>query len=81
MINSNSFTKWVNLESYVRGHHVHKGVWTPTTGEDLLCKMEPNNIKDKYSVCSKRWSDSWTFNARKEHFALLRLFFTFTRTH
>ena len=50
-INANSFTKCVNLESYVRGHHVNKGIWTPTIGEELLCKMEANNIKDNYAVC------------------------------
>ena len=27
------------------GHHVYKDAWTPTIGEKLMCKMEPNNIK------------------------------------
>ena len=35
-----------NLELYVRGHYVYKDVWTPSIAEKLLCKMEPNNIKD-----------------------------------
>ena len=42
------------LESYVRGHNVYKDVWTPTIGEKLLCKMEPDNIKDKYAVCVQK---------------------------
>ena len=37
-----------NLKSYVR-------VWTPTTGEKLLCKMEPNNIKDNYAACVQKY--------------------------
>ena len=43
-----------NLESYVHGHHVYKDVWTPTIGETLLCKMEPNIIKDNYAVCVQK---------------------------
>ena len=68
-----------NLESYVRGHHVYKEVWTPTNGEELLCKMEPNNIKDNYAVCVQKDGVivGHLMLGKKEHFALLRLFFTF----
>ena len=33
---------------------VYKDVWTPTIGEKLLCKMESDNIKDKYAVCVQK---------------------------
>ena len=29
-------------------------VWTATIAEKLLCKMEPNNIKENYAVCVRK---------------------------
>ena len=52
-------------------------VWTQTIGEELLCKMEPNNIKDNYAVCVQKVGVivGYLMLGKKEHFALLRLFF------
>ncbi len=38
------------LQSYIRGQHVYKDVWTPVVGEGLLLKREPNNVRDNCAV-------------------------------
>ena len=37
-------------DSMVRGHHVYQEVWTPTTGEYLVCAREVENLQDHYTV-------------------------------
>ena len=39
-----------SVDSCVRGHHVSKHFWTPTIGETLVCKQEPENLTDPYAV-------------------------------
>ena len=39
-----------SCDSFVRGHHVYKDDWTPTLGEILECKREPQNEKDPNAV-------------------------------
>lgn len=39
-----------SFDSFVRGHHVYKDIWTPTIGESLHCMRELLNKKDKYAV-------------------------------
>ena len=38
------------IDSCVTGHHVFKHFWTPTIGETLLCKREPEKHSDAYAV-------------------------------
>ena len=40
----------LTLDSCIRGHHVYKNVWTPIMGEQLSCKRETGNNKDRYAV-------------------------------
>ena len=40
--------------SCTRRHHVFKNIWTPTMGEQLPCKREIGNIKDRYAVAVLR---------------------------
>ena len=40
--------------AFRRGHHVIKNIWTPTMGEQLPCKREIGNIKDRYAVAVLR---------------------------
>ena len=37
-------------DSMVRGHHVNQEVWTPITGEYLVCAREEENSQDRYAV-------------------------------
>ena len=39
-----------SIESCIRGFHVYKATWSPTIGEQLSCKRERNNTKDRYAV-------------------------------
>ena len=39
-----------SCDSFVCGHHLYKDDWTPTLGEILGCKREPQNEKDLDAV-------------------------------
>ena len=44
------------VEWCVRGHHIYKSIWSPATGEELGCKLEPTNTEDPYAVAVVRRS-------------------------
>ena len=41
---------YFELESFIRGHHIYKDVWTPVVNEELSCRREEGNISDPYAV-------------------------------
>ena len=43
----------LDLETFIKGHHVYKDIWTPKQGEQLDVLMEPDNRMDKFAVCVK----------------------------
>ena len=47
-------TKNLERKTYIKGHHVYKDVCTPVVGEVLQVEMEPNNLVDKYAVCTRK---------------------------
>lgn len=40
-----------NIESFVKGYHVYRQIWTPIISERLTAVQEPTNLVDKYAVC------------------------------
>ena len=40
--------------SVIRGHHIYKTVWSPSTGEILEAAREPNNSHDHHAVCLRK---------------------------
>ena len=42
------------IDSFVRGYHEYKNIWTPKIGETLSIEREPGNLVDKYAVCVKK---------------------------
>ena len=42
------------IESCVRGHHIHKDIWNPSSGEELTCSREIENSKDPFTVAVQR---------------------------
>ena len=44
----------MDLETFVKGHHVYKEIWTPKHDEELEVSTEPENLKDKFAVCVKK---------------------------
>ena len=34
----------------VRGYHVYKDIWTPTIGEEFVCRQEWGNDHDRHAV-------------------------------
>ena len=43
-------TTCLELETYIKGHHVYKEIWTPELGKQLNVPMEPCNRVDKSAV-------------------------------
>ena len=43
----------LDLETFIKGHHMCKDIWTPKPGEQLDVLMEPDNRMDKFAVCVK----------------------------
>ena len=39
-----------NKESFARGHHIYKTIWTPVIGEELEVKTEEDNNHDQHTV-------------------------------
>ena len=42
------------VDSVVRGHHVHKSIWTLALAEELLVEQENDNEHDISAVCIKK---------------------------
>ena len=38
------------FDSYIRGYHAYRDVWSPVVGEILLLKREPDNLVDTSAV-------------------------------
>ena len=41
----------LDLETFIKGHHVYKDIWTHSEQLDVL--VEPDNRKGKFAVCVK----------------------------
>ena len=39
-----------SADSVIREHHVHKDVWLPVVGEDLMCQRELGNPRDPFAI-------------------------------
>ena len=44
-------TTCLEIQTYIKCHHVYKYIWTPEIGEQLKLRIEPDNCVDKYVVC------------------------------
>ena len=42
------------VDSCIQRHHIFKNIWTPTMGEQLPCRGEIGNNKDRYAVAILR---------------------------
>ena len=40
----------VEFDSYIRGYHAYRDIWSPVVGEILLLKREPDNLVDASAV-------------------------------
>ena len=43
----------LGLETFIKGHHMYKDIWTPKQGKQLDVLMKPDNQMDKFAVCVK----------------------------
>ena len=43
----------LDLETFIKGHHVCKDIWSPKQGKQLDVLMEPDNQMDMFRVCMK----------------------------
>ena len=42
----------LDLETFIKGHHMNKDIWTPKQSEQLNVLMETDNEMDKFPVCA-----------------------------
>ena len=47
-------TTHFEIDSFVKGYHEYKNIWTPKIGETLSTEPDPGNLVDKYAVCVKK---------------------------
>ena len=63
-------------DSFNRGHHIYKDIWTPLLGEKLPCISETLNRKDPYAICvlksgsivghlPRKFSTAWSMFLKK----------------
>ena len=43
-----------DVDSFVKGYHEYKSIWTPKIAEILSTERVPGNLGDKYAVCVKK---------------------------
>ena len=43
----------MDRETFIKGHHLYRDIWTPKQGEQLDVLMEADNQMDKFEVCVK----------------------------
>ena len=39
-----------SIESVIRRYHVYKDIWTPNTGEELICQRELGNLRNPFAI-------------------------------
>ena len=44
----------MDLETFIKGHHIYKNIWTPQLDELLEVTTEPDNPVDKFAVAVKK---------------------------
>ena len=54
----------LDLEIFIKGHHVYKDILTPKQGEQLDVLMKPDNRMDKLAVCVKIMKKLWGIKER-----------------
>ena len=47
-------TTCLEIQTYIKGHHVYKNIWTPEIGEQPKVRIEPGNCVDKFAVCVEK---------------------------
>ena len=47
-------TTCLEIQAYIKGHHVYKNIWTPEIGEQLKVRIELGNCVDKFAVCVEK---------------------------
>ena len=49
----------MDLETFIKGHHIYKNIWTPQLDELLEVSTELHNPVDKFAVLLKRTKILW----------------------
>ena len=60
----------LDLETFIKGHHVYKDIWTPKQGEQLDVLMEPDNQMEKFAVCVKVFKERYILKVCKDNLLL-----------
>ena len=47
-------TTCLEIQTYIKGHHVYQDIWTSEIEEQLKVRTEPDNCVDKFAVCVEK---------------------------
>ena len=43
-------TTCLEIQTYIKAHHVYEDIWTPEIGKQLEVRIKPDNCVDRYAV-------------------------------
>ena len=73
-------TTCLEIQTYIKGHHVYKDIWTPEIGEQLKVRIEPDNCVDKYAVCVEKDKKVVGYLKKGESGKFAKIIFHFLRS-
>ena len=73
-------TTCLEIQTYIKGHHVYKDIWTPEIEEQLKVRIEPDNCNEKYAVCVEKEKKAVGHLKKEEFGKFAKIFFNFLRS-
>ena len=69
----------LELELFIKGHHVYIEVWALEVGKKLNLLMEPNNLVDKFAVCVEKYQTVVDHLKKRDSGKFAKMMFYFLR--
>ena len=69
----------LELELFIKGHHVCIEVWTLEVGKKLNLLMEPDNLVDKFAVCVEKYRTVVDHLKKRDSGKFAKMMFYFLR--
>ena len=69
----------LELELFIKGHHVCIEVWTLEVGKKLNLLMEPDNLVDKFAVCVEKYRTVIDHLKKRDSGKFAKMMFYFLR--
>ena len=73
-------TTCLEIQTYIKGQHISKDIWTPEIGEQLKVRIEPDNCVDKFAVCVEKDKRVVGHLKKEESGKFAKIIFSFLRS-